>query len=356
MTVRVLIVDDSTFFRGQILRLLEKNPNVVIVGMASNGTEAINKTIELKPDVITMDIEMPVMNGIDATRKIMQRLPTPILIFSSLSTDGAQSTLDALDAGAVDYMPKNLNEISKHPEEVSNVLCQKIVDVAKQSRMLLKKDFVVSDKLSLRNRVEDTRKNIATTTRKKGQIKVVAIGTSTGGPVALQSILKELPADFSLPILLIQHMPGTFTPAFAKRLNDLCNIQVKEAETGDVLKAGVAYLAPGGRQMSVKGRSQSCVIEIKDSAPELNYRPSVDYTFSAIEKIFPSNVLAVILTGMGADGCVGATKLKHSGSIILAQNEKSCVVYGMPAAVVKAEVVDKILDLQGISEEIVLYG
>jgi len=356
MTVRVLIVDDSTFFRGQILRLLNNNPDLVIVGMASNGTEAINKTIELKPDVITMDIEMPVMNGIDATRTIMRRHPTPILIFSSLSLDGAQSTLDALDAGAVDYMPKKLNEISKHPEEVSNVLCQKIIDVAKQSRMLLKKDFDASENLLFRTKIESTRKNVSSVNRKKGKVQVVAIGTSTGGPVALQNILKEIPADFSLPILIIQHMPGTFTPAFAKRLNDLCNIQVKEAETGDVLKAGVAYLAPGGKQLNVKGRAQSCIIEVIDGAPELNYKPSVDYTFNAIEKIFPSNVLAIILTGMGADGCAGATKLKNSGSIVLAQNEKSCVVYGMPAAVVKAEVVDKILDLQGISEEIVSYG
>ncbi len=356
MTVRVLIVDDSKFFRGQISRLLENNKDVVIVGVASNGTEAINKTIELKPDVITMDIEMPVMNGIDATRKIMQRHPTPILIFSSLSTDGAQSTLDALDAGAIDYMPKKLSEISKHPEEVSNVLCQKIIDVAKQSRMLLKKDSVVLEGLLSRNRIKNTGRNISSVDRKTGKIQVVAIGTSTGGPVALQNILKELPANFSLPILLIQHMPGTFTPAFAKRLNDLCKIQVKQAETGDVLKAGVAYLAPGGKQMSVKGRPQSCVIEISDGPLDLNYKPSVDYTFSAIEKTFTSNVLAIILTGMGADGCVGATKLKKSGSIILAQNEKSCVVYGMPAAVVKAEIVDKVLDLQGISEEIVFYG
>ena len=348
MPVRVLIVDDSTFFKNQITRLLSEHIDIQIVGSANNGAEAIEKTLALNPDVITMDIEMPVMNGIDATKKIMRQHPTPILIFSSLSTDGAQSTLDALDAGAIDYMPKRLQDISDHPQEVADVLCRKINDVARHSQIRLKSTTRIKNAtISIANKNDIVVKR---------SVEIVAIGTSTGGPVALQSVLKSIPSDFSLPILLIQHMPAAFTPAFAKRLNDLCMIQVKEAENGDVLTAGVAYLAPGGKQMGVKNRMGTHVVEIVDGDPNMNYKPSVDFTFNTLDEVYASKVLAIVLTGMGADGCQGAGKLKKSGATILAQDEKSCVVYGMPAAVVKAKLVDKVLDLQGISEQIVLHG
>jgi len=347
LAVRVLIVDDSTFFRRQITRLLENKKEFEIIGTATNGTEALSKTLELKPDVITMDIEMPVMNGIDATKNIMRQIPTPILIFSSLSTDGAKLTLDALDAGAVDYMPKKLQDISANPDEVTEVLCKKIIAVARQSRILLQKEKAA---FSAKSEIPKRARKVSNST------KIVAIGTSTGGPVALQSVLKDIPFDFPLPILLIQHMPGTFTPAFASRLNDLCHIKVKEAEDGDELKPGVAYLAPGGKQMGVKGTASSARLEIIAGDASLNYKPSVDYTYSALDKVYSSSVLAIVLTGMGADGCKGAVQLKKSGSTIIAQEEKSCVVYGMPAAIVKAEIADKVLDLKGISDQIILHG
>jgi len=354
MAIRVMIVDDSGFFRRRVKEILEEDPMLTVVGDAANGQEAIDKLAELKPDVITMDIEMPVMDGIKATRKIMEVNPTPIVMFSSLTTDGAKATLDALDAGALDFLPKRFEDISKDRDEAKKLLCQRVRAIAQKKHSLNKTTPGTSAAKPV-----STITSAAPATKapvrigKSGGIDLVAIGTSTGGPLALQSVLVDLPANFSKPIVMIQHMPATFTPAFAKRLDQLCKISVKEAEDGDKLLPGVALLAPGGMQMLIEGRAGSAVIRIIESEPSLTYKPSVDITFRSINKVFPAKTLAIILTGMGADGREGARTLKAQGSEIWAQDEESSVVYGMPAAIVDAGLADNILSLNDFSQAII---
>ena len=342
MAVRVLIVDDSGFFRRRISEILAGDKRIEVVGMAADGMEAIRKVAELKPDVVTMDIEMPVLDGISAVRRIMATHPTPILMFSSLTSDGAKATLDALDAGAVDYLPKRLEDLSQDHVEASRILCARVRTIGLRGmvgRAAVPKALVAVPLPPLKSRVA---------LPPRGSCKIVLIGTSTGGPAALQQVLSKLPADYPVPILLIQHMPGSFTPAFAQRLDQLCAISVKEAAEGDVLKPGTALLAPGGRQMVVEDQRGSVVVHITDSEPGQNYRPCVDVTFISVAKAYPGKVLAVVLTGMGADGREGARVLKQGGSFIWAQDEASCVVYGMPMAVAEAGLVDQVLALSGI--------
>ena len=365
MPVRVLVVDDSSFFRRQIQKLLSEHPDIEVVGVAEDGEKAIEQVLALKPDVVTMDIEMPIMDGIKATQEIMREHPLPILMFSSLTTKGAKATLDALEAGAVDFIPKRFEDISRNRNEVQRILSEKIIDVAKHGLLSLRKhasfEVPASD---IKNLKPDSVNKSATSKpleaikaqsefKSQGSYKLLAIGTSTGGPVALQKILTKLPKNFPLPIILVQHMPSTFTPAFAQRLNQTCSISVKEAAQGDVLEPGVAYLAPGGQQTTVVNRGTQFVIHVTESDPKLTYKPSVDLTFSSLAGSFKNRVLALILTGMGADGCEGAKKLKSAGSTVWAQDEASCVVYGMPAAVFKAGITDKVLTLEDFSSNII---
>lgn len=358
MPTRVLVVDDSGFFRRRVKEILEEDGSLIVIGDAANGQEAIDQTAKLKPDVITMDIEMPVMDGIKATKRIMAATPTPIIMFSSLTTEGAKSTLDALEAGALDFLPKRFEDISQDKEEAKKLLCQRVKEIA-QKKHLLRKITPPATKniktpVSRQSPVTGTTKKQAPTSiSKKGGIDLVAIGTSTGGPLALQNVLINLPADFAKPIVIVQHMPATFTPAFAKRLDQLCKISVKEAEDGDQLKAGVALLAPGGKQMLVEGRAGHAVIRIVESEPSLTYKPSVDITFRSINKVYPNKTLAIVLTGMGADGREGARILKKSGSEIWVQDENSCVVYGMPAAIFDAGLADKVLDIYDFTQAII---
>lgn len=362
--IKVLVVDDSGFFRRRLVEILSGDPQIKVVGTATNGLEAVEQTLALKPDVITMDYEMPVMDGITAVTQIMQRQPTAVLMFSSLTYEGARVSLDALDAGAADYLPKNFEDISRNPDKVRQMLCERVHALARSNSRSLGFSHTTTPAPAapsaspqpVRPRpssapapsptpvaAEPAKRSPAP---RKRQYKLVAIGTSTGGPVALQKILTKLPANFPAPILLIQHMPGAFTSAFAERLNKLCQITVKEAEEGDTLRPGVALLAPGGKQMMIDGRGS---VRILPGDERLNYKPSVDVTFGSVARAFQDKVLAIILTGMGADGREGARMLKQAGSSVWAQNEASCVIYGMPMAVVKANLADGVYDLDEIT-------
>ncbi|WP_193074818.1 protein-glutamate methylesterase/protein-glutamine glutaminase [Pseudomonas sp. FME51] len=363
MVVKVLVVDDSGFFRRRVAEILGADPQIKVVGTATNGKEAVEQTLALHPDVITMDYEMPVMDGITAVRQIMQRQPTPVLMFSSLTYEGARVSLDALDAGAADYLPKNFEDISRNPDKVRQLLCDRVHALARSNRRSLgfsapttvpapaKVAVPASSSRSTTGSVappvhvtsEPARRSPAP---RKRDYKLVAIGTSTGGPVALQKVLTQLPADFPAPLLLIQHMPGAFTKAFAERLDKLCRISVKEAEDGDTLRPGVALLAPGGKQMMLDSRG---VVRILPGDERLNYKPSVDVTFGSAARALQDRVLAIVLTGMGADGREGARMLKQAGSSVWAQDEASCVIYGMPMAVAKANLADGVYDLDDIA-------
>ena len=348
MTVRVLVVDDSSFFRHRLSEMLNADKHIEVVGCAADGAEAIIKANELRPDVITMDIEMPVMDGITATKKIMAQTPTPILIFSSLSTAGAKATLDALDAGALDFLPKKIDDIAQELDTAKRLLCARVRVLG--ARGLAKKETLTSPVPSRplsKQKVGGAIKKGANLDLSK--IKLIAIGTSTGGPVALQNILTALPAGFPLPIIVVQHMPASFTPSFSERLNSLCNIEVKHAAHGDEIKRGVAYIAPGGMQMLVKKSGTRLTIKLEEAESTQTYKPSVDITFSSLAEVCSSELLAMVLTGMGADGREGARLLKQRGATIWAQNEESCVVYGMPMAIVEANLADEVLSLDEIA-------
>jgi two-component system chemotaxis response regulator CheB len=343
MAVRVLVVDDSSFFRRRVTEMLDADSRIEVIGTAADGVEAIKQTALLKPDVITMDIEMPVMDGITAVRRIMQAMPTPILMFSSLTTDGAKATLDALDAGAADFLPKKFEDISSDRDEARRILCARVRLIGARG---LGKTAIPAPAAT---KPATAPSSVALGKRpRKGNYDLVAIGTSTGGPVALQDVLTRLPANFPKPIILIQHMPGSFTPAFAQRLDSLCQIQVKEAADGDQLKPGLALLAPGGKQMELESRGGSVVVRIREAEAGQTYKPSVDLGFSSAAKVFPGKVLSIILTGMGADGREGARALKQGGSTLWSQDADSCVVYGMPAAVAEAGLSDFVLPLAEI--------
>ncbi|MDP7591809.1 MAG: chemotaxis response regulator protein-glutamate methylesterase [Litorilituus sp.] len=352
MSYKVLVVDDSSFFRRRVTEILNKDPHLEVIDTAVDGQEAVDKAIALKPDVITMDIEMPVLNGISAVKAIMDKAPTAIIMFSSLTHDGAKATLDALEAGALDFLPKKFSEIAQNTDEAGSLLRQRVVQIARkpiQSRQGLSssrttnKTPVIQRSSTAKLSAEKT--NDVTSSKRSSRLnkassknyKLLAIGSSTGGPVALQKVLTELPENFSLPIILIQHMPASFTQAFASRLNSLCKISVKEARDGDILKPGCAYLAPGGCQMIISGKENAAKIKvIDDNTAKITFKPSVDVSFGSAAKIFGSNVLGVVLTGMGTDGREGARMLKSKGATIWAQDEESCVVYGMPQAVCAA--------------------
>jgi len=386
MTIKVLVVDDSNFFRRRVSEIINASPYLEVIATANNGKEAIDMVIKHKPDVITMDVEMPVMDGITAVQKIMDLVPTPILMFSSLTHQGASATLDALEAGACDFLPKKFEDIARDKQEAITLLQQRIQMIARRrvQRVPEKTSGAAKPNTNLSsinkastntasahsgsaivkpalNRVvpnHDSNNGIVAKSTPIHRVKasgksynVLAIGTSTGGPVALQKILTALPQHFKLPIILVQHMPGTFTKAFSERLNSNCKISVKEAETGDILKPGCAYLAPGGKQMLIGSNGQ---IKIHEGNEQLNYKPSVDITFASLAKSYSNKVLAIILTGMGADGRDGARLLKSKGSEIWAQDEASCVVYGMPQAVTKAGIATESIALDQVAKRILV--
>ena len=381
MAVKVLVVDDSSFFRRRVSEILEQDSDIQVIGFAVNGREAVEKAAQLRPDMITMDVEMPVLDGISAVKEIMASNPTPILMFSSLTRDGATATFDALDAGAMDFLPKKFEDIARNNEDAIKLLQNKVKDIGRrrlprtfkaatppksvipakpttstlsQRTSTLTPSIKQPDRSFQRAATKAPSGTSIASMRASGkQYQLVAIGTSTGGPVALQTILTQLPANFPHPILLIQHMPAAFTPAFAARLNGLCQIKVKEAQQGDRLQPGTAYLAPGGQQMMVEGRGANRTLRVfEDHSERISYKPSVDVTFASAAKTYQGDVLAIVLTGMGADGRDGARMLKQTGATIWAQDEKSCVVYGMPQAIANAGLSSESLALNDFAARI----
>lgn len=345
MTVNVLVVDDSAFFRRRIKEILEKNSQIKVIAFADNGKDAVDKAVSLSPDVITMDYEMPQMNGISAVREIMSKKPTPILMFSSLTYEGARITLDALDAGALDYLPKSFEAMSGDPGTSATLLQEKVMALVKHVKPRASAPAparTATPATSPAKPAPTVRPAAGAKTAASGMIdelkrnrpRLVLIGASTGGPVVLQKILSALPASFPFPILLVQHMPSTFTTAFAERLNRICQIQVKEAVDNDPIKPGVALLAPGGKQMLIDERG-GCV-HISDGNDKFQYKPCVDVTFGSAARSIKGRMLGIVLTGMGSDGREGCKLLKKDNAVIWTQDEDSCVVYGMPQAVESA--------------------
>lgn len=415
MATKVLIVDDSTFFRKRLKEIIESDPTMQVVGEAKDGKEGVSLAASLHPDVITMDVEMPVMDGITAVKEIMAKTPTPILMFSSLTFEGANSTFKALEAGAVDFMPKNFDDIAHRREDGIKALLNAIKAVSRSRvrgfRPALStstsarpsslsatrtsstlssttRTSTLSSTSSLSSRLSTTatapaptqgaalgqykkinellsseqgvpaaarkftfgdHKAETTAFKKSGKShSLVAIGSSTGGPIALQEIIPKLP-KLNVPVVIVQHMPGSFTNTFAARLDAMSQLHVVEAKDGDVLEPGTCYIAPGGKQMIFERFGLKTRIRIIQDTGRVTYNPCVDVSFASLAQIFGNKVLAMILTGMGSDGCEGCQLLKAKGSVIWAQNEETCVVYGMPQAVVNANVADLVLPLGDIA-------
>lgn len=335
MKLRVLVVDDSRFYRNRLVEMLSADPELHVIDTAENGLDALHKTRQYRPDVITMDVEMPVMDGIQAVREIMKVQPTPIMMFSSMTTEGAKATLDALDAGALDFLPKRFEDIAHEKSDVAGELCRRLKMIARK-------------RPGPAHAAHPAVSAVAPREVFKG-CKLVMIGASTGGPAALQNILAGLDADFPLPILVVQHMPAAFTGPFANRLNSLCRVHVKEAAHGDAVAPGNVLIAPGGKQLELERGAAGLRVRVRDSMAGEQYKPSVDIAFASAAETVGNGVLAMVLTGMGMDGRAGAALLKRRGAAIWAQDEASCVVYGMPHAIVEAGLADRILSLTEIS-------
>jgi len=352
--VRILIVDDSAFMRKSLSLLLASDPDIEIIGQAKNGLEGVKMAKELLPDVITLDIEMPVMDGLTALKQIMIECPAPVLMISSLTTEGADSTLKALELGAVDFIPKEMSFVNVGITAIKDDLIRKVKTIARRRSL--------TETLSRLRSIRSVRKSTSITTpsqstgripRKYG-FSAIAIGISTGGPLSLQKVIPILsPRAIKCPVFIVQHMPPKFTKSLADRLNDLSEIKVKEAEHNDIVEAGTVYLAPGGYHMTVRKKSFiSQVIEISENPSNTLHRPSVDVMMTSVVETYGRKTLGVIMTGMGKDGLEAIKLLKSTGGYSIAQDEDSCVVYGMPKAIVDANLADEIISLQRIAETI----
>lgn len=342
--IKVLIVDDSGFMRNAISSMISSDPEIQVVGIARDGIEAVEKVALLKPDIVTLDVEMPRMNGIEALKQIMAKYPLPVLMVSSITTEGAKTTLDALEIGAVDFIPKNLADLSINIIKIKEILIDKIKTIGRKG--LVKNIARKSSKpLVMPSHIQHTSHR---------RVSVVAIGSSTGGPKALQNIITMIPKDFPVPILIAQHMPPSFTGPFAERLNQLSAVEVKEAEHGELIKKGVVYIAPGrGHMEIIRKKLTETAISISEGRGEYIYRPSVDLLMLSVVENFSGHVLGVILTGLGNDGSKGMKEIKNKGGRTIAESEKTCIVYGMPRSVIEAGNADKIVPLDEIAGEII---
>ncbi len=359
--IRVLVVDDSALVRRILTDILESDPEIEIVGTASNGRNAVFKSFVLDPDVITLDIEMPEMNGLEALKEIMLRNAKPVIMLSSFTQHGTDATFKALELGAVDFVPKPQSTLSLSLQEISQLLISKVKAVARAKINYAAKDLrekisipesekhrlspearhKVHDRLPLFRRAGEHEKNI------------VVIGTSTGGPTALVNVMDKIPSGLQTAILIVQHMPEGFTRAFAERLDSISSFKVKEAESGDKIEYGHAYLAPGHSHMLVHEDVGDDFIVLEKSAKVSGHRPSIDVLFNSAAMMRNWRLIAVIMTGMGRDGADGIKKIHDLGGFTIAQDKQTSVVYGMNRVAVEMGAIGNIVPVSEISKKIV---
>lgn len=351
--VRVLIVDDSVVIRQMLFDVLSADPHIEVVGRASNGHLAIAKITQINPDVVVLDIEMPEMDGLEALKNIRQTHPKlPVIMFSTLTQLGAQATFNALSLGATDYVPKpDAQQGGKEyvQEWVRQMLAPKIVSLGARYAGIDLQQY----ENSISTKPATDVKARAPRVSPNSKIDVVAIGVSTGGPNALATVFSALPANFPVPIVIVQHMPPVFTRLLAERLSAHSSIEVAEGENGQLLEAGKAYIAPGGYHMVVgKTEKFGAHIQINQEPMENSCRPSVDVLFRSVARVYGARALGIIMTGMGADGLRGCELIYDAGGQVLAQDEATSVVWGMPGFIAKMGLADKILPLPAIADEI----
>ena len=348
--ISVLVVDDSTFMRNTITSLLEQDSEIKVVGVARNGQEALEKAEELDPDVMTLDVDLPRLDGLGVLQQLMKKTPIPVLMVSSLTQSGAESTLKALEYGALDFIPKTM---SCDRECFGAELQRKVRAIARRKTIIKLKYRRINQIQVPVPRPQPSQPADYVQTPCTGPRDLVVIGVSTGGPPVVQKILSALPADLPACILIAQHMPAAFTNPFAKRLDSVCLIGVTEAQDGDKFKTGHAYVCPGGKHLGIRMRGPLPEIFVAEEPRDALYKPSANVLFETAGKAMGRRTLGVILTGMGSDGCEGSKVLKEKGGCLIAQNEASCVVYGMPKAIVDNKLANLILDVDDIANAII---
>ncbi|WP_276352352.1 protein-glutamate methylesterase/protein-glutamine glutaminase [Cohnella caldifontis] len=341
---KVLIVDDSLFMRKLIARLIEEDPQLRVVGAARNGEEAVRMAGELLPDVITMDVEMPVMNGLEALARIMKERPVPVVMLSSLTQEGAKETIEALQLGAVDFIAKPSGSTSADLYKIKDEMRQKIKAAAAAPSSALRPIRREPYAAPPPPRMAVLNRSVPASVR-----QLIAIGTSTGGPRALDAVIGELPAGFPYPVLVVQHMPPKFTRSLADRLDSLSKLRVVEAEDGQPLRGGTVYIAPGDFHMTVAENGGEYRIQLNREPQRNGHRPSVDVLFESVARLSGVKRHYVLMTGMGADGAKGMLLAKESGAgTTIAEAKESCVVFGMPKAAIELGCVDHVVPLAQI--------
>ena len=343
--IRVLVVDDSAFMRTTLSRMIASESGFEVIGTAGSGSEALRKIPVLTPDVVTLDVNMPGLDGVETLRRIMRHFPRPVIMVSSVTEKDAETTFSALGAGAFDYVPKQLSESSLEIDHIRPDLIAKIraAALARRSRVRVR-----SDKKSARAARPEERPHVFSTS------SVIALGTSTGGPKALETILPMLPRDLPVPVLIVQHMPVGFTASFARRLSRLCSIAVQEARDRELVRPGVAYIAPAGLHMRVRRRTSDrrVVISLDSDPLAALHIPSIDELMKSVAEIYHDDALGIILTGMGSDGAEGMSEIYRAGGFTIGQDEATCAVYGMPRACAELGILSRMVPLADISAQI----
>ncbi|MBN2531995.1 MAG: chemotaxis response regulator protein-glutamate methylesterase [Spirochaetales bacterium] len=343
--ITALVVDDSALMRNLISKMLESDSMITVVATAMNGEFAIEKTKKFSPDVIILDLEMPIMNGIEfLKRKRAEGIKTPVIILSSVAKKGAKITMEALSLGASDFILKP----SGSARDIQKV-CNELVQLVKVygSQVKFQEDIPVSEEAVEKLHEEPL---AAIEKQKRKSIEIIAIGISTGGPNALRQILPYLNKNLPIPILIVQHMPAGFTEEFAKSLNRICPLEVKEAADGDILRKGRIFIAPGDMHLEVEQKSLANVIRLNQSDPVNGHRPSVDVLFASVSVVYNNNCMAIIMTGMGKDGVNEIGRIFKSGGITIAQEETTCIVPGMPKAAIRKGYIRHIVPLNHIAD------
>jgi len=341
--IKILIVDDSAFMRKLLSDLFSSETDFMVIDTARNGQDAIEKTKRLKPDLITMDVEMPIMDGITALEMIMKDIPTPVIMISSLTRDGAEATMCALELGAVDFVAKPAGVISSIAGIGKEIVAKARVAVGVKMPKVYEKVAKVSAMIN---------PSLQRTTVASDE-KIVAIGTSTGGPRALQEIITQLPGNLPCGVVIVQHMPPGFTKSLSERLNSLSSLTVKEAEHNDVIRPGLVLIAPGDYHMTIEHEGNKRIIKLNQNPPIGGHRPAVDPMMESVAKVYGQRAVGVILTGMGHDGAKGVQAIKQQLGYTIAEDQSTAVVFGMPKSAIELGAVNKVAPLSAIAAEIV---
>lgn len=353
--IRVIVIDDSAFMRKSLSLMLESDEEIQVIAAARDGEEGYKLVKNLKPDLITLDIEMPKMDGLTALKLIMKDSPTPVIMVSSLTTEGAEATINALENGAVDFIPKELSYTNVNIIKIKEELIRKVKEIVRQSSLneRIRRLIGRGTALSVKGKQAEIKSIPVSGHLPKIGYKAICLGISTGGPMSLQKVIPYLDKKISCPVFIVQHMPPKFTKSLADRLNGMSNNEVREAENNEKPKSGVIYIAPGGFHMILKENGKEVPsISISETPNSTLHRPSVDVMINSVVDIYGKYAMGVIMTGMGKDGLEGIKKLKSLGGYCLAQNEESCIVYGMPRSVVEAGLADVVVPLENIAETI----